>query len=132
MARMRRPIGILIVGALLFLSGLIQIISGGALFLGSTGAVSGFAVIAVVIGLITLALGYGALQGWGWIWTLTMVIMVISVIIGAVNLLGGAIGTTSGLGGVGGILIPLIILLYMNTRGVRAWFGKVKTLPSRA
>jgi hypothetical protein len=132
MARMRRPIGILIVGALLFLSGLIQIISGGALFLGSSGVVSSIAVIAVVIGMVTLALGYGALQGWGWVWTLTMVVMIISVIIGAINLLGVTLGTQSGLAGVGGILIPLIILLYMNTRGVRAWFGKVKTLPSRA
>jgi hypothetical protein len=131
MARMRRPIGILIVGVLLFLSGLIQIISGGVLFLGSSGVVSGFAVLAVVIGLVTLALGYGALQGWGWVWTLTMIVMVISVVIGALNLLGVAIGSTVGLAGIGGILIPLIILLYMNTRGVRAWFGKVKTLPSR-
>ncbi len=132
MARMRRPIGILIVGVLLFLSGLIQIISGGVLFLGSSGAVSSFAVLAVVIGLVTLALGYGALQGWGWVWTLTMVVMVISVIIAAVNLLGVALGSTTGLAGIGGLLIPLIVLLYMNTRGVRAWFGKVKTLPSRA
>jgi hypothetical protein len=36
------------------------------------------------------------------------------------------------LAGIGGILIPLIILLYMNTRGVRAWFGKAKVLPRRA
>lgn len=129
---MRRPIAILIVGALLFLSGLIQIISGGALFLGSSGVVSSIAVIRVVIGLVTLILGYGALQGWGWVWTLTMVVMIISVIIGAINLLGVTIGTASGLAGVGGILIPPIILLYMNTRGVRAWFGKVKTPPSRA
>ncbi len=37
-----------------------------------------------------------------------------------------------GVAGIGGILIPLIILLYMNTRGVRTWFGKVKALPRRA
>jgi hypothetical protein len=60
MARMRMPIGLLIVGVLLFLSGLIQINSSRALFLGG-GAVSGFE---GVIGPVTSALGYGACR-WG-------------------------------------------------------------------
>lgn len=123
---MRRPIGILIVGVLLFLSGFIQILSGGVLFLASSGAISTLALIAIVVGLITLGLGYGALRGWGWVWTLTMVVMVVNILVSLANLLGVAFGASGGLAGVGGVLIPLLIILYMNTQGVRAWFGKAR------
>jgi len=116
-------------GVLLFIIGILQIVGGlGATFLGGGTAVSAAGVLGVVVGLVNLALAWGALKGWGWVWTLTIVWMVINIIVALLGLVGVAVGVGTGVGVIGGILLPILVILYMNTQGVRSWFGKNKRM----
>lgn len=116
---------ITILGVLLFIIGILQILGGLSTVLADFNATVSLAgVLGVVVGLITVALAWGALKGWGWVWTLTIVWMVVNIIVALLGLVGVAFGVGSWFGAVGGILLPIVVILYMNTKGVRSWFGK--------
>lgn len=120
---------ITILGVLLFIVGILQVLGGlGVTFLGGGTFVSAAGVLSVVVGLVTLALAWGALKGWGWVWTLIIVWMVVNIIVALLGLIGGAVGTGSGFGVIGGILLPILVILYMNAQSVRSWFGKSKRM----
>ena len=79
-------------------------------------------VASFVIGLIYLIAAYGFFKGWSWIWLVTMVVVVLGIL---VDIVAWAIGGFDDLGGLLlGLIIPVIIVLYMNSQNVKAFFKR--------
>jgi hypothetical protein len=142
-----RPLGVTIIGILEVLAGIVGIFGSVVIFFASgvsgavaggfVGGLAGFAAgfflggFALIVALITLAVGFGLLRGSGWAWTFGVIISVINVIIGLVDIAGGSVRAlsmgflgTSLFGGVGTLVLSLIILVYLYRPNVKAFFGK--------
>ncbi|MDD1719039.1 MAG: hypothetical protein LUQ25_03170 [Methanoregulaceae archaeon] len=118
-----RPMGVTIIGILWIIAGLLWIfagIVGGAVLavigLGAIGAALG--VIFFVIGIIDILLGIGCFMGWGWVWTIGVIFMILNLIIGLISLFGSPVT------GVITIIIAIIVLWYLFQPNVKAYFGK--------
>jgi hypothetical protein len=145
----RRPLGVTVIGILEVLAGIIGILGSitiffasgisGAVAGGFAGGVAGFAAgffiggFALLVALITLAVGFGLLRGSGWAWTVAVIISFINLLIGIIDIAGGSIrslsvgflGSTAGLfGAIGTIVISLIVLIYLYRPNVKGFFGK--------
>lgn len=81
-------------------------------------------VILVILAIIAFLLTYGFLKGRGWAWTLAMVLVVLSIIFSIVGWFLSGFNPAGLASMLIGILIPLVVLLYLNMNNVRAWFGK--------
>jgi len=78
--------------------------------------------VSLVIGLIYMIAAFGFFKGWGWIWLLTMVIVILGIIW---DIASWAIGGMDDLGGLLiGLIIPVIIVIYMNSQNVKAFFRR--------
>lgn len=124
-----RPLGVTIIGVLLFLLGLIMILGGLALFaLGDLVDVEALAVatgaVSVVIGIVYIVLAFGFLKGWNWVWVLTMVVLIIGILWSIVQWVLNGMETDQIVSMLLGLIIPIIIVLYMNSKKVKAFFGK--------
>ena len=87
-------------------------------------------VIIALIGLIYLMVGLGCFKGWGWVWTLGVVVIIIGIIIQVVQTFLRATITTTDLVNLAiSVVIPLLILAYLFKQNVKAWFGKGKQTP---
>ena len=124
--RRDRPLGVTIIGVLLFLFGLFMILGG--ITVGALGDLEGLdlaiEMVALVMGIIYLIAAFGFFKGWGFVWLLTMIVVIIGIIW---NILSWVIGGLE-MGEVGslliGLIIPMIILLYMNSSNVKAFFRR--------
>ena len=128
--KLKRPIGVTILAILFIINGVISIGSilgygiGVPLFLEDWPEMSieerGFAVYAVVGGIIGIAVGGAMFSGKRWAWPaviiMVIVILAISVILEALR-----IGMTFW-----DIVLSVIVLLYMRKSNVKAYFGRVK------
>ena len=128
--KLKRPIGVTILAILFIISGVVSIGSilgygmGVPLFLEDWPEMSieerGFAVYAVVGGIIGIAVGGAMFSGKRWAWPaviiMVIVILAISVILEALR-----IGMTFW-----DIVLSVIVLLYMRKSNVKAYFGRVK------
>lgn len=117
-----RPPGVTILGVLWLIAGLI-LISGGAytaifggMAFGSWGWILGIAF--ALWGLLELAIGFGTLMGLPWVWTVSAVLAGLSLLQGIYGLI--AQGWTSLLS----IIIAGVILYYLFTPEVKAFFGR--------
>jgi hypothetical protein len=124
-----RPLGVTIIGVLLFLLGLIMILGGLALFaLGDLVDVEALAVatgaVSVVIGIVYIVLAFGFLKGWNWVWVLTMVVLIIGILWSILQWVLNGMETDQIVSMLLGLIIPIIIVLYMNSKKVKAFFGK--------
>lgn len=122
--RRDRPLGVTIIGVLLLLAGLVAILSG--VLIGSLGDLSDIELavelVALVIGLIYIIAAFGFFKGWSWVWLVTMVILVLGIII---DIASWAIhGMDDIVGLLIDLIIPVIILLYMNSQNVKAFFRR--------
>jgi uncharacterized membrane protein (DUF2068 family) len=131
MEQKKRPTGITILAILALIGGIFMVLAGilaltGSAFLATQGE-GGVAVLAIIIGLIMLVAGVlnlvFAVGAWSlkpWAWTLGIIVQVISLVMAIVQ------GATSGNWGnqALSIIIAIIILYYLNTRGVKEAFGK--------
>jgi len=122
--RRDRPLGVTIIGVLLLLAGLVAILSG--VLIGSLGDLSDIELavelVALVIGLIYIIAAFGFFKGWSWVWLVTMVILVLGIII---DIASWAIhGMDDIVGLLVDLIIPVIILLYMNSQNVKAFFRR--------
>jgi len=117
-----RPLGVTIIGILWLIGGILALLGGlgiaalGGAFLGAFGAVIGF--FFVIVGIIDIILGIGCFQAWPWVWTVGVIISILSIIAGIASLI------TSGAGALLGIVISGIILYYLFQPHVKAYFGK--------
>lgn len=126
MVRRDRPLGVTIIGVLLFLFGLFMILGGIAI--GTLADLEGLdlaiEMVALVMGIIYLVAAFGFFKGWGWVWLLTMVVVIIGIIWNILTwvLDGLKMGELGSL--LIGLIIPIIIVLYMNSSGVKAFFRR--------
>ena len=86
-----------------------------------------FAVIGIVfliLAVIAFLIAYGYLKGRGWSWTLSVVLLVISIVLDFIGFAASGFNAAGLVGLIIGIAIPVIILVYLFQPRVKAWFGK--------
>jgi hypothetical protein len=132
----KRPLGVTIVGVLYLLAGLLVFVVGLAtLGIGafdnptdfegwSQGAILAAGGVLTLVGLINLAIAAGCFKGWGWVWTLALLIAVVDIIIAIFNTWRQHFSSQSIVGLLIGLIIPLIIIWYLTKQNVKVWFGK--------
>jgi len=74
--------------------------------------------IALILGILYLAVGVGFLGGKGWAWTLGMIVSIIGIVLDVVQIGFGAYSNVLGL------IIGIIIVYYLTRPHVKAFFGK--------
>ncbi|OPX69068.1 MAG: hypothetical protein A4E37_00628 [Methanoregulaceae archaeon PtaB.Bin056] len=121
-----RPLGVTIIGILWIIGGLLLLLAGlglaalGAVIAGPIGGVVGLALgfVLIIIGIIEILLGIGCFKAWGWVWTVGVIITIISLVMGIINLF------SDWMSGLVSIIISAIILWYLFQANVKAYFGK--------
>jgi hypothetical protein len=129
-----RPLGITILVILQIIIGVIEVLFGLLLLLGYVLAVSifgfgmypGFGLFllpwgffSLIFGLLSFILAYGLWTGQGWAWISSVIIAVIGLIFSLVGLILGSYANVISL------VLYALILIYLNTYHVRAFFGRV-------
>jgi len=121
-----RPLGVTIIGILWIIGGLLMLLAGlglaalGAVIAGPIGGVVGLALgfVLIIIGIIEILLGIGCFKAWGWVWTVGVIITIISLVMGIITLF------SDWMSGLISIIISAIILWYLFQANVKAYFGK--------
>ena len=114
----RRPLGITIIAILLFISAVIEIISGIFIFIGSTlsnpidGLLLGW--IPLALGVITFIVAWGLWTLKPWAYWVTLIVEIISIVLNLFNL---GRPEHSVLGVISGGIISLIIVIYLLVDG---------------
>ena len=117
-----RPLGVTILGALWIIGGLILLSGGltvalfGGMAIGTWGWILGIAFM--LWGVLELILGLGSFMGWPIVWVLSVVLAVLSLAQAAYAIF------TQGWTYLLSALISVIILYYLFTPDVKAWFGR--------
>jgi len=118
----KRPLGVTIIGILWIIIGILGLLAGvwlmarGTVFFGTFGLL--FGVISIIIGIIFIIIGISCFKARYWIWTVGVILTIISLVLGIASLI------TSGAGALLGIVISGIILYYLFQPHVKAYFGK--------
>lgn len=112
-----RPMGVTIIAILQFISAIILIFAGYVLaFVGAAVGFFGlgliFGGVFLIIGLIGFIVGWGLWTLKGWAWMIAFLLNLLSVIIALVTF------------DIVSLIIPLIIVLYLNQGEVKAAFGR--------
>jgi zinc-ribbon domain len=138
MQKSPRPIGVTIIAILAILTGVVGLIGGIAIAafssmfaslgfgVGGLLASLGYIIGGVVIffGIIWLLTGWGFLEGKGWARTLGLIFSILS-------LLGTIVVAASGsIGGIVGVVIWILMLYYLFTPPVKAYFRNGPSAPS--
>jgi len=136
-----RPTGVTIIAILNIISGIIMLAgglglaaissvlptmttidpnAGGQMALAGLVGGAGIAVggILIILGIISFIVAWGLLKGKGWAWSLTLILSIISIIIGIVSMAAGNFGSIIN------IIIAGIIIYYLYRPHVKAFFGK--------
>lgn len=134
----KRPTGITIIAIIFIILGLISLMWSGLVFgfggvgalfgglvgaegiaaAGTSGAWSGF--LGLLTGVVQIVTGFGLLGMKKWSWILALVAVGLSVLQGVMGMLNG--GVFSFMCGGLGLIIPVIVLIYLLTGGVRSRF----------
>lgn len=139
MPRPGRPIGVTILTILQVISGIGDIGLGillifayvvstalvGGGFLATALLLLGF--VAFGLGILSFALAYGLWAGKGWAWGLSIVGAIIGLILGVLSLVSSLVSGGLILEEIVGfvpIILYLLMIVYLNTRNVRAFFGR--------
>jgi len=118
----QRPLGVTILAILWILAGLVLLFGGlstalvGGLAFGAVGGLLG--IVWIIWGIVELAIGIGSWQGWPWVWTVGIVLAVLSVLMALYSLV------TQGWTHLLSLIIAGIILNYLFTPDVKAWFKR--------
>ena len=136
-----RPTGITILAILALIGGIfgalagLALLFGGALIGGAIGGAEGvaFGGFAFILGLITLAgaglylaFAYGSWTAKTYGWALGIIGALWSIVTQAITVLlsGDIVGTLISFSTIVSLAIPIIILYYLNTPNVKAYFGR--------
>jgi len=124
--RKDRPLGVTIIGVLLLLYGLFMILGG--IVIGSLADLEGLELVietvSLAIGLIYIILAFGFFKGWSWVWLLTMIVVILGMIWSIVSWVIGGLNMGDLLETIIGLIIPIIIILYMNSSRVKTFFKR--------
>lgn len=144
----QRPTGVTILAILAIIGGVLALI-GGIVLVAAAGAIASGAIatntgttsvqitgatavilgiVAIVTGILYLAFGVGAFRGAGWAWVLgilgallALIQDIASIVIDTRN--GGSAGSAIS-SNIIGIAISVVILVYLNSARVKAYFGR--------
>ena len=112
-----RPLGVTIIAILQFIAAIWFIFVGYTLFL--VGAAFGLPGLGAIFGGVFLIIGiFGFIIGWGlwtlkgWAWMFAFIVNLLSVIIALISF------------DIASLIIPLIIVFYLNQGEVKAAFGR--------
>jgi hypothetical protein len=118
----QRPIGVIIVGALMIIGGALMIIGWAMLLHKSLIGQSIFYMVIVIfmtaIGIANMAMGYGLVKGMTRAWDADVTLSSIGMIIALILIIMGFIGNVVGL------IIDVIVLFYLYRPHVMMYFGK--------
>lgn len=124
--RKERPLGVTVIGVLLLLYGLFMILAGVSF--SSLGDLDDLELavqmVSLIMGFAYLLLALGFFKGWGWVWMLTMVVVILGIIWSVVSWIIDGSNTDTLWEMMIGLIIPVIIMLYMSSTNVKAFFGK--------
>lgn len=127
-----RPLGVTVLAVLEIIAGIVDILFGilfiavyslGVTILGIGVSSVGFFLVPLialflVVGFLSFILSYGLWTGRGWAWVSAIALAIIGLVTGLIGLLFGSYLN----------IIPIVfysvILVYLGTRGVRAFFGR--------
>lgn len=84
--------------------------------LGGIGIAIGGVLLAIAI--VSFVVAYGLLKGFGWAWTVTVILSIISIALNAISIAAGNLTSIIS------IIISGIILYYLYRPHVKAYFGK--------
>jgi hypothetical protein len=133
--RPRRPVGVIILTILQIFSGIGDILLGILLLvayavinalLGPVLLAVAFlslSIVAFSLGIFSFVLAYGLWSGKGWAWGLSIIGAIIGLALGALGLAFGGL-TIEGLTNLIPITLSVLVLAYLNTSNVRAFFGR--------
>jgi hypothetical protein len=144
-----RPLGVTVIAILNIIGGIVMLFAGvGLAAAGSllptlsnvnpnmagqmalTALAGGVGVIVggilIVLGIVSFVVAWGLLRGRGWAWTVTVILSIISVVMGIVSLAGGNVGS------IVNVVISGVILYYLYRPHVKAYFGKAPSASSIA
>ena len=136
-----RPTGVTIIAILNIISGIVMILGGVGLAVASSilptmttidpnaagqmalaGLLGGAGIaiggIMIILGIISFIVAWGLLKGKPWAWTVTIILSVISIVMGIISLVGGNFGS------IVNIIIAGVIIYYLYRPHVKAYFGK--------
>jgi hypothetical protein len=137
MTRPGRPLGVTILTILQVISGIGDIALGALLIfvyvvfaaLGGLLAIAllVLGVVAIGLGIFSFVLAYGLWAGKGWAWVLSIVGAILGLIFGVLSLVVSLVSgglTLEEIAELVPIILYLLILVYLSTRNVRAFFGR--------
>ncbi len=81
-------------------------------------------IVFLIFAVLAFLIAYGYLKGRGWSWTLSVVLMGLSILFSVIGFVLSGITAAGLISMLIGIAIPAIILVYLFQPGVKAWFGK--------
>jgi uncharacterized membrane protein (DUF2068 family) len=134
-----RPVGITVLTILQVISGIAEVglgiilvlgyvvltaLAGGSLF---ATALLLLGIVAFGLGVLSFVLAYGLWAGKGWGWVLSIVVAIIGLIFGVLSLVSSLVFgglTLENFAGLVPIILYLLVLVYLSTRNVRAFFGR--------
>lgn len=134
MVRPVRPLGLVILTVLQIISGIGDVFIGilllfAYLVLGVLGggllaaAFLLLGILAFALGVFSFVLAYGLWAGKGWAWSLSVIGATIGLILGVLGLLVSGL-TPDSITDLIPIILSALVLVYLNTSSVRAYFGR--------
>jgi len=127
--KLKRPIGVTILAIIFIINGMISIGSilgfDTPLILWDWSEMSieegGFAIYAVVFGMIGIAVGVAMFSGKRWAWPAVIIMVIASIALSIIFVFLGDYGEP-----LFEIILYVIFLLYMRKSNVKAYFGRIK------
>jgi hypothetical protein len=113
-----RPLGVTIIAILAVLGGIGSLLSGFTILaiVPILGIILGG--ILIIIGLAYFAVAYGLWKGLSWAWAITLIVSVISIIVGIGSIVVGNAGSLFH------VIVNSIVIYYLYRPNVKAYFGK--------
>ena len=78
----------------------------------------------LILAIILFIVAYGYLKGSGWAWTLSVVLLVLSILFNVVGWILSGLNPAGLASMLVSVIIQVIILVYLFRPNVKAWFGK--------
>lgn len=113
-----RPLGVTILAILQLLGGILSIVAGfglialAAFFPGMELLWIAIGGLTLVLGFVALIVGYGLYTMKSWAWMIAMILNIINIILAIINFT------------IISLIIPLIIVIYLNQPDIKSRFGR--------
>ncbi|MDW5563441.1 MAG: hypothetical protein SA339_09465 [Methanomassiliicoccus sp.] len=140
-----RPTGVTIVGALYFIMAALAFVAALGylqwagiahfpfisrteapfwLVIGGNLLLTYLGLIVFLVAVVDLIMAIGCFRGWGWVWSFGVVLVIINIVLSMIYSLSQELSVDEVKAGIIGAFVPIVVLAYLSTRKVRAFFGK--------